>query len=74
MCENRTKSPDRSRPALRNTGSVPFLLAHLGHWYMWFLYALPAIIVLVATVHSARAQRKARRQGTPGPRYRGQDG
>jgi hypothetical protein len=52
---------------------VPLLLAHLGHWYMWLLYALPAFIVLGATLHSARTQRKARREGTPPPRYRGQD-
>jgi hypothetical protein len=66
MCEKRTKSPKRPHPALRNTGSVPLLLAHIGHWYMWLVYALPALIVLVATVHSARVQRKAKRQGTTG--------
>jgi hypothetical protein len=37
---------------------------------MWFLYALPAFIVLGATLHSAHTQRKARREGTPAPRYR----
>jgi hypothetical protein len=56
----------RPRQALRHTGSVPLLLAHIGHWYMWLLYALPAFIVLGATLHSARAQRKARRQGPGG--------
>ena len=38
---------------------------------MWILYAVPAIIVLVATVASALSQRRAKRTGTPAPRYRG---
>ncbi|MDT7582384.1 MAG: hypothetical protein QOK35_3700 [Pseudonocardiales bacterium] len=51
-------------------GSVTFLYANLGHWYMWILYAVPALIVLVATLGSALSQRRARRDQTAAPRYR----
>jgi hypothetical protein len=41
---------------------VPFVLAHIGHWYMWILYAVPAFVVLGATLASAASQRRAKRQ------------